>query len=78
MARKKKSPAIREFIKEKVMDTFPEVQGAIDALPFGLCRKCRFFDANNKLKGYWEGLCGQGKGMVKDTFSCELWEAKNG
>jgi hypothetical protein len=42
------------------------------------CRKCRYFSPNNKLKGYWEGLCGQGKGMVKDDFSCELWEARNG
>jgi len=44
----------------------------------GNCDQCRHWNPNNKLKGYWEGLCAKGHGMTRDNASCEQWEQKNG
>jgi hypothetical protein len=43
----------------------------------GLCRACKHWKSNDKLRGYWVGTCAKGTTQwAAETFTCEKWEAK--
>jgi hypothetical protein len=75
MARKK----VTKPEPKKVPPEFEQaVAKALSGSPLGLCRKCKHFAQHNRLKGYWEGNCAAGNGMVSELHTCEKWTAKNG
>lgn len=69
MARKKSTKTAQE--------TKPAAPGNTP-VQLGVCAKCRHFEANNMLKGYWEGFCKKGNGLVTEHQYCQMWQARNG